>query len=102
MSSSIPQEDEGAGQQGTFRRYSPLAAMITNRKETHVVVAPRKAAPPKVPCGEGRSRHWDKAMSLPQSMCDLCHVWAHSRDEPFLAQEMADLPELLEEGSFET
>ncbi|RRT72801.1 hypothetical protein B296_00034118 [Ensete ventricosum] len=85
----------------TFRYGSPIVATIALRKETPAVAAPKKVAPPEAPCREGSSRYWDKAVSLPQSICDLYCVWARSRDEPFFAQEMVDLPRLSGEGPLE-
>ncbi|RWW69348.1 hypothetical protein BHE74_00023062 [Ensete ventricosum] len=53
---------------------------------------PRKATPSEALRGEGSSRWRDKIVSWPRSMRDLCRVRARSKDEPFLAQEMIDLP----------
>ncbi|RZS13296.1 hypothetical protein BHM03_00044863 [Ensete ventricosum] len=68
-----------------------IPVMTAPRKETPALTVREKEAAPH---GEGSSRRRDKAMSWPRSMRDLCMVRAHSRDEPFLAQEIVDLPEL--------
>ncbi|RWW67070.1 hypothetical protein BHE74_00025511 [Ensete ventricosum] len=56
---------------------------------------------PRGPHGEGSNRWRDKAVSQPRSMRDLCRVRAHSQNEPFLTQEIADLPEVSGEGPLE-
>ncbi|RZS15277.1 hypothetical protein BHM03_00047089 [Ensete ventricosum] len=56
---------------------------------------------PRGPHGEGSNRWRDKAVSRPRSMRDLCRVRAHSQNEPFLTQEIADLPEVSGEGPLE-
>ncbi|RZR74915.1 hypothetical protein BHM03_00046141 [Ensete ventricosum] len=67
-------------------------------KDTPLVITPKKAAPSEASHGEGSNCHRDKAMSRPRSMRDLCKVKAHSKDEPFLAQEMANLPIMFSDG----
>ncbi|RZS11985.1 hypothetical protein BHM03_00043365 [Ensete ventricosum] len=53
----------------------------------------------EVPREEGSSRQKDKATSRSRSMTDVCRVWAHSQNEFFLAQEIANLPKLFGESS---
>ncbi|RWW87592.1 hypothetical protein BHE74_00003565 [Ensete ventricosum] len=72
--------------------------MVAPRKETLVPTVLEKEA---TPCMEGSNKRRDKAVSRPRSMRDLSRVKAQSRDEPFLVQEIVDLPKLSGEGPLE-
>ncbi|RZS13930.1 hypothetical protein BHM03_00045570 [Ensete ventricosum] len=76
---SLQQEDEGASQQGTFRRgFPPLLLRSPLRKETLAAEAPEKVAPLKVLHGERSSKRRDKVVSWP-GPCAISAVACFSR-----------------------
>ncbi|RWW00372.1 hypothetical protein BHE74_00037607 [Ensete ventricosum] len=50
---------------------------------------------PGVPRREGSSHKKEKGVNRPWSMRELCRVKAYAPDEPYMAREMVDLPELV-------
>ncbi|RWW69627.1 hypothetical protein BHE74_00022769 [Ensete ventricosum] len=78
-----------------------LVSKDTPRKDALPAAAPKMATPTEAPRWEGSSRWRDKAVSRPWSIRDLYRVRARSQNEPFLAQEMADLPKMSGDGPLE-
>ncbi|RWV90463.1 hypothetical protein GW17_00047328 [Ensete ventricosum] len=78
-----------------------LVSKDTPRKDALPAAAPKMATPTEAPRWEGSSRWRDKAVSRPRSIRDLYRVRARSQNEPFLAQEMADLPKMSGDGPLE-
>ncbi|RWV91303.1 hypothetical protein GW17_00046417 [Ensete ventricosum] len=95
--SSTPIVDESTSKLPTKAALT-VPAMVAPRKETLVPTVLEKEA---TPCMEGSNKRRDKAVSRPRSMRDLSRVKAQSRDEPFLVQEIVDLPKLSGEGPLE-